>query len=455
MPYSQTGKEKTNRFTAFWLLSPTGFEPTNKTAKSLCFSPVKIKFKRNWEKLRAKTAEFRQEMKYMPTAPKGLLWAVVFSMLFSACLFAAGYTGFVPDQQKIHKYLQMPCGDVCTELGQLPPTEAISYSMMLASIQLSQFKNIGSAQDYCEYGLKTASIHDMNRAEILYLLAAIADEKNNLPGCIEILDKMVSAAKKENEPNLLKEGLSFLGNTSYRYGDFNKSLAAYTELLGLCKEPQDKLLEARACFDAGEVYYRLAKISEAKQAAAHSIEIFKDINDETGLADCLKLLGNVYSAENNDIKAEENFRLSSQHYANSNNWHGQGNCSFNLALVYQKRKKYDEAIEALNKACFCYTKSASTEGIGITQMEIGRTYYLQKHYAQAETSFKQAEFLLTESNAKFRLAQTQDLIGDLKVSQGQTEQAVAYYEKSIETYKGIKLSADADTIRNKLNKLKK
>jgi len=386
---------------------------------------------------------------------KGLLWAIVFSMLFPGCLFAAGYMDFIPDKQKIYKYLQMPCKDVCTELGQLPPTEAISYSLMLASIQLSEFKNTRIAQDYCEYGLKTANIHDMNSAEILYLLAVIASEKNNLPGCIEILDKVVSAAKKENEPNLLRQGLSFLGNTAYRYGDFDKSLAAYTELLGLCKEHQDKLLEARTYFDTGEVYYRLAKISEAKQAANHSIEIFKDINDEAGLADCLKLLGNVYSAENNDNKAEENFRLSSQHYANTNNWHGQGNCNFNLALVYQKRKKYDEAMEALNKACFCYTKSASTEGIGITQMEIGRTYCLQKRYAQAEASFKQAEFLLTESNAKFRLAQTQDLIGDLKVSQDQTEQAVIYYEKSIETYKDIKLFANAKIVREKLNKLKK
>jgi tetratricopeptide (TPR) repeat protein len=376
-------------------------------------------------------------------------------MLFSAYLFADGYMSIIPDRQKIRKYLQMPCENVCAELGQMPPTEAVSYCLILASIQLSTLENTKTAQDYCEYGLKTANINNLNKAEILYFMAIISNEKNDLPGCIKTLDKTVSATKKENDPNLLRQSLSFLGNTTYRYGDFNKSLAAYTELLGLCKEHQDKLVEATTYFDIGEVYYRLANTSEANQAATHSIEIFKEINNEKGLADCLKLLGNVYSAENNDEKAEESYRLSSQHYENTNNWHGQGNCSFNLALIYKKRNKYDEAIEALNKACFCYTKSASTEGIGISQMEIGRLYYLQKHYAKAEASFKQAEFLLTESNAKYRLAQTQDFIGDLKVSQNQTEQAVIYYERSIETYKDIKLFDDANSVKEKLNKLKK
>jgi len=63
--------------------------------------------------------------------------------------------------------------------------------------------------------------------------------------------------------------------------------------------------------------------------------------------------------------------------------------------------------------------------------------------------------LLTESSAKYRLAQTQDFIADLKVSQNNTEQAVIYYERSIETYQDIKLFADADRVKKKLNKLKK
>jgi len=224
---------------------------------------------------------------------KLFLGPVIFSILFSVYLFADGYIDFIPDMQKIYKYLQMPCEDVYAELGQMPPTETVSYCFMLASIQLSKLENIKTAQDYCEYGLKTASEHDLKKAEILYLMAVIANEKTDLQGCIRTLDKTVSAAKKENDPNMLRKSLSFLGNTAYRYGDFKRSLTVYTELLEIYKEQQNKLMEARTYFDTGEVYYRLAKTSEAKQAATHSIEIFKEIDDEKGLADCLKLLGNV------------------------------------------------------------------------------------------------------------------------------------------------------------------
>ena len=86
-------------------------------------------------------------------------------------------------------------------------------------------------------------------------------------------------------------------------------------------------------------------------------------------------------------------------------------------------------------------------------MELGRIYYLQGNYSKAELALKQAEYLLSKSNAIFRLAQTQDYLGDLKDSQKDREQAISYYNRSIENYRRLKLKSDGERVMKKLKKV--
>jgi tetratricopeptide (TPR) repeat protein len=129
------------------------------------------------------------------------------------------------------------------------------------------------------------------------------------------------------------------------------------------------------------------------------------------------------------------------------------NCNFNLGLISEELKEYAAAIEYFNKAIFYYTNSGSTEGVGIAQMEMGRVYYLQENYSQAEAALKLAESLLSKSNAKFRLAQTEDFLGDLKLSQKDEKQAVAYYTRSFQDYGSLRLTADEQRVMKKLKEL--
>ena len=86
-------------------------------------------------------------------------------------------------------------------------------------------------------------------------------------------------------------------------------------------------------------------------------------------------------------------------------------------------------------------------------MQIGRVYYLRGDYAEAESALKQAEYLLSKSNSNFRLAQTEDFLGDLKVSQKDKEQAISYYSISLQNYNNLKLKADVERVKKKLKEL--
>jgi tetratricopeptide (TPR) repeat protein len=393
---------------------------------------------------------------YLPKARRictGLLLAFIFLVFGSDKALGNEEPNFVPDRQKVVQYMQMSPQNVCEELKQMSPTEAVEYSIVLASLHLYGSKNIKAANDYCDYGLSTAEKNSLNKAHILFLLAEISDISGDFAACFLYLDRAVLASKQENNNDLLKQSLFYLSNCAYRYGDFKRSLQACKQLLEVIKEHGEELEKARVLFDIGEVYYRIYRIPDANTAATEALEIYKKAENEKGIADCLKLLGNVFSAQGDDAKAKEKYELAAQHYANTNDWHGQANCNFNLALVHKRLKEYDKAIDMLQKASFFYTKSGSAVGTGIAQMELGNVYCLQKQYSKAESCLEQAEFLLKKGNDIFRLAQTFEYMGDLKAAQDKDEQAGEYYKRSIQNYKAIELIADENRVRSKLTKL--
>jgi len=383
----------------------------------------------------------------------GLLLAFIFPVCSPGKAFGNEDPNFVPDRQKVLQYMQMPPKNVCEELKQLAAAEAVEYSMVLATLHLYRSQNIKAAVYYCDYGLNTAEKNSLDKARILFLLAVISDLNNDYAACILYLERAVPASKKENNKDLLKQSLLLLSNSTYRYGDFSKSLQASKQLLEVIKEQGEELEKAHVLFNIGEVYYRTAKISEANSAATEALEIFKKAEDEKGMADCLKLLGNVFSGQGDNAKAKGHYQLATKHYENTNDWHGQGNCHFNLALIHRKLKEYDKAIDMLKKASFFYTKSGSAVGTGIAQMELGNVYYLQKQYSKAESCLEQAEFLLKKGNDIYRLAQTLEYVGDLKAAQDKDEQAGEYYKRSIQNYKATGLINEENRVKRKLKKL--
>lgn len=389
---------------------------------------------------------------------KGAHRALIVPVLLVLCLVTGALAGqiveFKPNIKILGDFIERPYKDVSKQLSKMSPVEAAGYAVLLGKIHLLQFKNTSTAERYFSLALVYAEQHNFNKARILLFLAQVNDAKQRLQRTIEYLDKAVAAAKEENNAGLLGAGLGLLGKTTCRLGEFDKSLAAYDELLKLAADHDDALLQARTLFDISEVCYRAEDYKRAKQSVTRAINIFIKCENEKGLADCYNMLGNLSLRSKNKDKAMDYYLKAISHYKSTNDWHGKGDSNYNLGLVYKESKDYDSAIEALRRAVFCFTKSASTEGVGITQMELGRVYYLRGEYDKADSSLKQAEFLLNETSALFRVAQIQDYLGDLSAVRKNPVQAASYYRISAANYQRLNLPAEAERISEKLKKLK-
>lgn len=389
---------------------------------------------------------------------KGAHRALIFPILLVLCLVTGALTeqtlSFGLSSKMLQDFIEMPYDEVSKQLSKVPPVEATEYAVLLGKIHLFQFKNASTAERYFSLALVYAKQHNFDKARILLSLAQVNDIKQQLQRAMEYLDEAAAAAKGENNPNILRASLGFLGKAACRSGKFDKSLAAYDELLKLAADHNDVLLQAQTLFDISEVHYMAEDYKKAKQSVTSAINIFIKCENEKGLADCYNMLGNLSLRKKDKDKAMDYYLKAISHYKSTNDWRGKGDSNYNLGLVYKESKDYDSAIEALRRAVFCFTKSASTEGVGITQMELGRIYYLRGEYDKADSSLKQAEFLLNETSALFRVAQIQDYLGDLSAVRKNSNQAASYYRISALNYQRLNLPAEAERVSKKLKKLK-
>ncbi|MCK4999146.1 MAG: hypothetical protein KAS23_06415 [Anaerohalosphaera sp.] len=378
-------------------------------------------------------------------------------LLFLICMPIASYTcgqsteEFQPDIELVQKLAVMSYPNATKELEGLSfNKQRYEYSLILASIHFTEFKNTLVAMQFCDYALAIAEKYNFSKGNILVLKGYVFSAKNDRVEAINSLEKASVCFREEKDTDSLKGCLSWLGSTCYNYGDFTRSQESYEELLKLCTD--NDLLKAETLFGVGETYYRLNKITMAIDAAEQAKAIYAKTDNVTGLAGCHKLLGNVYMNNNEHGKARECYLKAAHVYENTNDFHGQGNCNFNLGLMSNQLKQYPEAVGHLMKSIYCFTNAASIGGVGIAQMELGRAYYLQNSYGKAELALTQAEYFL-KNNSQYRLAQVKEYLGDLKKSQKNIEQSLIYYKASAKLYREVKYNSSESKVQKKIKAL--
>jgi tetratricopeptide (TPR) repeat protein len=356
---------------------------------------------------------------------------------------------FKPDRYLLQKLAFMSYDDAVVELEKLPSDERYEYINVLASLHFSYFDNKKTAMQFCDYAIDISEKHGFPKGRIYLLRAYIFGKNHERVETIIELENASKSFRNVNDPNSLKQCLSWLGSEYYSYGNFDKSQQAYEELLTLCTYDSDVMTKAQALFDVGEVYYRVSNLSKAKQVGEQAKDIFEKADNQKGLADCLKLLGNVYLAENENEKAKECYLQAAKAYESINGIHGQGNCFFNLGLMNISLKQYPDAEEYLKNAYRFYMAAGSITGKGISQMELGRVYCLQGFYEKAEAALKQAESFLT-GQSQYRLAQTKEYWGDLEKARQNKEQSLTYYKASASLFKEVNLQKDEARVIRKM-----
>lgn len=183
--------------------------------------------------------------------------------------------------------------------------------------------------------------------------------------------------------------------TAYRQkNDYTSALSYHSKNLKLCKETNDKIMEARILINMGNVY---ANIRQFDDALSSFIESFRILDTVTMRKECVNLnmsIGNIYAQKKRFDDAEKYHRkaLTTATYLGQKNMMAQILC--NIGNTYFDRCLYSKAIQYYSRSEVLATETKNN--FLLTQLHINyANSYL--HLKNLKKSIDEAKSALTQS----------------------------------------------------------
>lgn len=264
-------------------------------------------------------------------------------------------------------------------------TVAIAQKALVLAGKLNYINGIAEA-----YRIKGIGYHYVNNSE-----TAMEDYLTSL--------KFFRKAKNtEGESKVYNN----LGNL-YRYIDNDKALAYFDKSLQMAIKLNDKQLIAGLYMNTGTIYEAKGKYNAALSSFEKSHKLFAELNNSTGLTQCLQNLSGIYRKLNQLDKAEQ-YSLETIKRAKEKDLNVVvSGTNLGLAAIYINLNKFREAEAAIREGQ-AYSKSLS------------------------DNRFKY-EFLVTSYELEFKRKNYQKALGYLQ--KVYTSDSITYYNNNSERIK--------------------
>ena len=312
------------------------------------------------------------------------------------------------------------------------------------------------ARAYLDLALSIARQNKLKEreGEALTLCALHEDAHERLAEALDHIRAAAAILKTTGATEALKRCLSVKAGLEHRRGLYADCIKTHERLLALCEDGGDDLLKAHSIEEIALLQYKMGQAGDGEKKAREALAIFERNHHHKGIADCLKLLGNLAASNGRSEDAVGYSQRALESYAAARDVHGQANCQYNLGLSYRAMKQYDKSVLSFQEAIASYTRSSSVTGVGIANMELGNTYLSMGDLAKAEASLLLARSLLATSGNIARRAQTDESLGRLRLAQGKKEEAATHYEEAITHHESVNMLDDARRVRQVLNSIR-
>ncbi len=194
------------------------------------------------------------------------------------------------------------------------------------------------------------------------------------------LDRAITFAEKNLEPEKYPELLLKLGQLCISHGKFN---LAEEILLKAKKLNKNETISAEIFLSLSDMYARVTDFTKAIYYAKKSGKIFDKINDKPGIAKCKNTLGTFYAELGNLSKAKKLFEESLSYLDENKHLLMSAMLYQNIAIIYSIYKNFDLSIQYFNKSLEKYEKLNAPLRIAETKHNLAMVYMDQKYYHSA------------------------------------------------------------------------
>lgn len=225
----------------------------------------------------------------------------------------------------------------------------------LAMVALRQ-EHYEEARSLASCGLKNLDLHDIDRANSLYVL----------------------------------------GISDFRLGELEQSSLYLEKSLELWKQSGSKRKMAWGYRNLGPTYVCLGKINEAMYGYHRAIELFESVSDQVGVASTKINLGILYSEEKNFHQALELYREAATAFEEVADIGHLATIHKNIGIEQRNLTLYKESKASLLKSMSLWQKIENQFEECDTGIDLCRTYLLDNQISKAELMMQHIAKMLTQ-----------------------------------------------------------
>lgn len=264
----------------------------------------------------------------------------------------------------------------------------------------------------------------------------------------------------EQEHENLRAALSFLLEQAEQQRDqeqaeralrFCTALSWFWYLRGYAREGQTFLeqalalresvaapVRARALYTAADLAWAQEDLERTERLGSESLQLFRELGDNVGMADALWLLGTCDWARGRYPLAQPQFEEAAFLYQELGHHWKRGRCLTQLARISTVQGQYDEARGLLEQSLALYRVLGDKERIGwVLYLQARLLFLSERDMAAASRLSEQSLTLLQEIGNPWERAYPLVLLGQLMLQQGDQARARALFEESRSTFKEV------------------
>lgn len=218
----------------------------------------------------------------------------------------------------------------------------------------------------------------------------------------------------------------------YLYHESDSSLLFANEAFETAQKSGLPHLAGEALNTKGAYHYVRGDFDAALKEYEACKEVYKEINDFTGMANTYNNIGLIHWNESSYLNAIEMYEKSLAIREQQNDMAGIATSLNNLGIIFMEQGNHKEAIKRFKNSLLLKQKNNLTKSIPATLKNIGTVYYYLEDYEQAIDFFSSCLALEKEQKNNKGIAETLNNLGNVSLEKGDTEKALNYYNESLE-----------------------
>ncbi len=282
-----------------------------------------------------------------------------------------------------------------------------------------------------QFGLSMADLHV---GTVLIRLSKYDSALQTLQHSLKNFQKLAKDTPFEDRKTILDYVFMVytnIGEVYYLTGDFSEALKKFSKSLNIAKEIQNETKLAIAYNNIAIIYTEQGNYPEALKNQLAALKIVEKTSNKVNISSSYNNIGGIYDAMRNYPEALKNHKIALKLREEANDKEGIADSYSNIATAYANLNLLDDALKNNYASLKIWNESNNKTGLALAYLNIGMVQKQQHNYSEALKNYFISLSYSQEMEGSKDIASVYSEIGTIYFYQKKYKEALSYLYKAL------------------------